>query len=58
MLFQLYDLDALFLVTNVPDRSAYKPGEYQLTPFGSATSGVSLEHDRYGSQKGSILLIR
>lgn len=49
MHFKKYNLDALFVVTNAPRRSAYNPVERRLASLGHATSGVILEHDHYGS---------
>lgn len=42
-------MDALFIVTNAPGRSAYNPVERRLAPLGHATAGVILEHGHYGS---------
>lgn len=47
--FEKYDLDAIFIVTNAPGRSAYNPVERRLAPLSHATSGVILEAERYGS---------
>lgn len=42
-------MDALFLVTNAPGRSAYNPVERRMAPLSSQLSGVILKPDHYGS---------
>lgn len=56
--FKKYDLDAIFLVTNAPGRSAFNPVERRMAPLSEMTSGVILDHDHYGShldEKGATV---
>lgn len=43
------DLDALFIVTNAPGRSAYNRVERRMAPLSHQLSDVILEHEHYGS---------
>lgn len=47
--FKNYNLDALFLVTNAPGRSAYNRVERRMAPLSKQLSGLILEHDHFGS---------
>lgn len=47
--FKKQNLDALFLVTNAPGRSAYNPVERRMAPLSSQLFGVILKPDHYGS---------
>ena len=42
-------LDAFFLATNVPDRSAFNRAERRIVRLSKELSGVILEHDKFGS---------
>ena len=42
-------LDAFFLATNVPDRSAFNRVERRIVKLSKELSGVILEHDKFGS---------
>ena len=43
------DLDALFIVTNAPGRSAFNCVERRMVKLSKELSGVILEHDKFGS---------
>lgn len=43
------DLDALFLATNAPGRSAFNRVERRMAPLSRALSGLILSHDHFGS---------
>ena len=43
--FHTYDLDAFFLVTNAPGRSAFNRVERRMAPLSKELSGVLLEHN-------------
>lgn len=47
--FKKYNLDALFVVTNAPGRSAYNRVERRMAPLSSQLSGLVLKHDTFGS---------
>ena len=47
--FHTYDLDAFFLVTNAPGRSAFNRVERRVAPLSKELSGVLLEHEHFGS---------
>lgn len=47
--FLKYDLDALFIATNAPHRSAYNRVERRMAPLSHAISGLVLPHDFYGT---------
>lgn len=47
--FIKYDLDAIFLFTNAPGRSAFNRVERRMAPLSRELSGVILPHDTYGS---------
>lgn len=47
--FKKYDLDALFIMTNAPGRSAYNKVERRMAPLSYQLSGLILQHDFYGS---------
>lgn len=51
--FQNYDLDAYFVATNAPGRSAFNPVERRMAPLSRELSGLILPHDRYGSHLNS-----
>ena len=48
-LFQDNDLDALFLVTNAPGRSAFNQVERRMAPLSRELAGLILPHDSFGS---------
>lgn len=47
--FCMYDLDALFIATNAPGRSAFNPVERRMANFSRAMSGLVLPHEHFGS---------
>lgn len=47
--FKKYDLDAIFLVTNAPGRSAFNKVERRMAPLSRELAGLILPHDSYGS---------
>lgn len=47
--FKTYNLDALFLITNAPGRSAYNRVERRMAPLSRELAGLILPHDHYGS---------
>ena len=47
--FLSQDLDAFFLATNAPGRSAFNREERRMVKFGKEPSGVVLPHDNFGS---------
>ncbi|KAL7296769.1 hypothetical protein TKK_0010175 [Trichogramma kaykai] len=47
------DLDAVFIMTNAPGRSAYNKVERRMAPLSFQLSGVLLKHDYYGSHLNS-----
>ena len=47
--FKKYNLDAIFIVTNAPGRSAYNRVERRMAPLSKRLSEVILEHEHYGS---------
>ena len=48
-LFQEHNLDALFIATNAPGRSAYNRVERRMAPLSKDLSGVVLEHQFFGN---------
>lgn len=51
--FKTYDLDALYIATNAPGRSAFNRVERRMAPLSHALSGVILDHEHYGSHLNS-----
>lgn len=51
--FKSYDLDAVYLFTNAPGRSAYNRCERRMAPLSRSLSGVILPHDHFGSHLNS-----
>ena len=51
--FQVDDLDALFIATNAPGRSAFNRVERRMAPLSRELSGVLLPHDHYGTHLDS-----
>jgi len=51
--FREYDLDALFVFTNAPGRSAFNRVERRMAPLSKELSGVILPHDHFGSHLNS-----
>ncbi|XP_062546366.1 uncharacterized protein LOC134212476 [Armigeres subalbatus] len=51
--FKSFDLDALFLATNAPGRSAFNPVERRMAPLSRELSGLILPHDKFGSHLDS-----
>lgn len=47
--FKKYNLDALFIATNAPGRSAYNRVERRMAPLSKRLSGVILPHEHFGS---------
>ncbi|KAG5889384.1 hypothetical protein JTB14_005084 [Gonioctena quinquepunctata] len=47
--FKRHDLDALFLATNAPGRSAYNRVERRMAPLSRELDGLILPHDPFGS---------
>lgn len=47
--FKNHDLDAMFIFTNAPGRSAFNRVERRMAPLSRALSGVILPHDHFGS---------
>ena len=47
--FLSQDLDAFFIVTNTPGRSAFNRVERRMVKFSKELSGVVLPHDNFGS---------
>lgn len=47
--FSKYDLDALFVFSNAPERSAYNHVERRMAPLSKELAGVILEHNHFGS---------
>lgn len=47
--FKKYDLDAVFLFTNAPGRSAFNRVERRMAPLSRELSGLILPHDSYGT---------
>ena len=43
------NLDAYFIATNVPGRSAFNHVERRMAPLSKELSGLILPHDKYGS---------
>lgn len=43
------DLDALFVATNAPGRSAFNRVERKMAPLSRKLSGLIIPHDRFGS---------
>lgn len=53
--FVSHDLDALFLATNAPGRSAYNRVERRMAPLSNQLAGLVLDHEHYGSHLDSQL---
>lgn len=51
--FKENDLDALFVVTNAPGRSAFNRVEHRMAPLSLQLSGVVLKHDAFGNHLDS-----
>ena len=47
--FKTCDLDALFIITNAPGRSAYNRVERRMVPLSRELAGLILPHDHYGT---------
>ncbi|ESO03128.1 hypothetical protein HELRODRAFT_174018 [Helobdella robusta] len=47
--FKKYNLDAIFIATNAPGRSAFNQVERRMAPLSRELCGVILPHDFYGS---------
>ncbi|KAG8176720.1 hypothetical protein JTE90_003351 [Oedothorax gibbosus] len=52
-LLKKFDLDAVFLATNAPGRSAYNAVERRMAPFSRQLSGLVLPHDHFGKHLDS-----
>lgn len=51
--FKKYDLDAIFIVTNAPGRSAFNRVERRMAPLSRELTGVVLPHDSFGTHLDS-----
>lgn len=51
--FKNYDLDAVFIATNAPGRSAFNRVERRMAPLSRELSGVIIPHDHFGSHLDS-----
>lgn len=51
--FKTHDLDALFLATNAPGRSAYNRVERRMAPLSHELAGIILKHDHFGNHLDS-----
>lgn len=51
--FKKFDLDAVFLATNAPGRSAYNAVERRMAPLSRQLSGLVLPHDHFGNHLDS-----
>lgn len=51
--FKNFNLDAYFLATNAPGRSAFNPVERRMAPLSKELSGLILPYDKYGSHLDS-----
>jgi hypothetical protein len=47
--FVEFNLDALFVATNAPGRSAFNPVERRMAPLSRSLSGLVLPHDHFGT---------
>ncbi|CAB3257919.1 unnamed protein product [Arctia plantaginis] len=47
--FKNYNLDALFIATNAPERSANNRVEHRMAPLSKRLAGVILPHEHFGS---------
>lgn len=47
--FRKFNLDALFIATNAPGRSAFNRVERRMAPLSKHLTGVVLPHDVYGT---------
>ncbi|XP_036328606.1 uncharacterized protein LOC118740945 isoform X2 [Rhagoletis pomonella] len=47
--FQKHDLDAIFIFTNAPGRSAFNRVERRMAPLSRELAGVILPHDSFGN---------
>lgn len=47
--FLKHNLDALFIMTNAPGRSAFNRAERRMAPLSRELSGLILPHDHYGT---------
>lgn len=52
--FKRHDLNALFLATNAPGRSAYNRVERRMAPLSRELAGLILPHDRAFFSKQSL----
>ncbi|KAJ8867517.1 hypothetical protein PR048_031319 [Dryococelus australis] len=51
--FKKYDLDAIFIATNAPGRSAFNRVERRMAPLSRELTGVVLHHDSFGTHLDS-----
>jgi hypothetical protein len=51
--FREHDLDALYIATNAPGRSAFNRVERRMAPLSHDLAGVILPHDQFGSHLNS-----
>lgn len=47
--FKSFNLDALFLITNAPGRSAYNPVERRMASLSRELAGLIIPHEHFGS---------
>lgn len=51
--FKDFDLDAIYIATNAPGRSAFNRVERRMAPLSRELTGVVLKHDNFGSHLDS-----
>lgn len=51
--FITFNLDAIFIATNAPGRSAFNRVERRMAPLSRELSGLILPHEHYGSHLNS-----
>ncbi|KAL4719530.1 hypothetical protein ACJJTC_016604 [Scirpophaga incertulas] len=51
--FKDFDLDAVYIPTNAPGRSAFNRVERRMAPLSRELTGVVLKHDNFGSHLGN-----
>lgn len=49
MTFRKHNLDAIFVATNAPGRSAFNRVERRMAPLSRELCGLILDHDHFGS---------
>lgn len=51
--FKQFDLDAYYIATNAPGRSAYNRVERRMAPLSRELTGLILKHDTFGTHLNS-----